>query len=457
MPRSNNNAIAACSLNITNKESLKDWHMGLQKANAVMADLRASPMSCDLASRELAEQINNQGRKVISPEIRRALDMFKKDVDMDPYDRLRRFHAYISILGQEERRQNVESRAYLQGLATSALAQNTLERLRDHVNFQKLNNGTWVIRTGFDMDLVETVLNQGAHGITPQLTSQALRTRNEGIGGHAFMAGQVNTGAQEPLQSSLAGPIRNGEFSIAGLVTQFKEMRQQQNSKTLETAAAAVPQCEPCHLQKEIDELRSSQTQQETTLQALICELMRNLDLRNSDSYPNGAFATQTNEPLPWDVEGLSPANKICLQMQYEQNLKAEQGAKDNSDLMMKTWTEMRAMVAAAGVKEELIKEWWEHDYSWDFYTEEGQCNLFAHIALEKGVGPEAVPDEIMKLIQGTCWAEALIDDARINDFTGKPFMPCAGKELTAEQIAAGIQMCTSRHGIKFGEKKIRA
>ena len=59
-----------------------------------------------------------------------------------------------------------------------------------------------------------------------------------------------------------------------------------------------------------------------------------------------------------------------------------------------------------------------------------------------------------MKLIKGTCWAEALIDDARINDFTGKPFMPCAGKELTAEQIAAGIKTCTLRHGVKFGEKK---
>ena len=86
--------------------------MGLQKANAVMADLRASVMARNLTSRELAEQINNQGRKVISPELRRALDMFKKDVDMDPYDRLRRFHAYISILARK-RGGNMWSREHI--------------------------------------------------------------------------------------------------------------------------------------------------------------------------------------------------------------------------------------------------------------------------------------------------------------------------------------------------------
>ena len=140
-------------------------------------------------------------------------------------------------------------------------------------------------------------------------------------------------------------------------------------------------------------------------------------------------MATQTEEPLPWEIEGPSQAGKIIMQVQQEQKLdrlKADQRAKDTNDLMMKTWTAMTAMATAAGVTEKMVSlEWWEED---------GQCNLFAHIALEKGVSPEAVPDEIMKLIKGTCWAEALLDDLRINDYANKPFLPCGGKLLTAEQ-----------------------
>ena len=62
--KSNDKAIAACSISIANKESIREWRMGLLHANSVMADLRASVMSCDLTSRDLAEQINNQGRNV---------------------------------------------------------------------------------------------------------------------------------------------------------------------------------------------------------------------------------------------------------------------------------------------------------------------------------------------------------------------------------------------------------
>ena len=97
--------------------------------------------------------------------------------------------------------------------------------------------------------------------------------------------------------------------SLEGLLTKFKEIRQQ-NSKPPEVAAAATQQCEPCLLQKEIDDLRCAQSQQTQTLQALIVELMTNIVQQDPGMDQNSALATQTTEPLPWEIEGISPADR---------------------------------------------------------------------------------------------------------------------------------------------------
>ena len=96
--------------------------------------------------------------------------------------------------------------------------------------------------------------------------------------------------------------------------------------------------------------------------------------------------------------------------------------------------------------------KWWEADINWNFHDVEGQVCLFAHIAFEKGVDPTMVPDAIMKMIKGTCWAEAVGKAGRINDIINKPLKPCNGTLLTAEEIARGDKPCTLRHGVKFGE-----
>ena len=84
----------------------------------------------------------------------------------------------------------------------------------------------------------------------------------------------------------------------------------------------------------------------------------------------------------------------------------------------------------------------------------DGQINMFVLIALEKDISHEAVPDDIMSIIKGACSASHLHEDQRRNDYTGEIFKSCAGKTLTAEQIAAGIKPCTLRHNKRFGDKK---
>lgn len=79
---------------------------------------------------------------------------------------------------------------------------------------------------------------------------------------------------------------------------------------------------------------------------------------------------------------------------------------------------------------------------------------MFSLIALEKDISPGMVPDDIMSIIKGTCWASHLHVDQRTNDYTGEVFKMCAGKVLTKEQIDAGIKPCTLQRGTVFVDPK---
>ena len=55
--------------------------------------------------------------------------------------------------------------------------------------------------------------------------------------------------------------------------------------------------------------------------------------------------------------------------------------------------------------KKEEVTEWWKGKFNYDIETIEGQYNMFSLIATERDMDRSAVPDDIMSIIKGTCWA----------------------------------------------------
>ena len=183
-------------------------------------------------------------------------------------------------------------------------------------------------------------------------------------------------GNQEPLQSSPLGPLDHGDEALGRLHAQLKALQ------SPDTAAAATQPCQPCGLQKEIDELKSSQSQQVKVTQArdvLISEIMATIAQQKPGFDQNKAQAPPTVELLPWEIEGLSAAEKAGLKMQHDQGIRAEQRAKDNDDMLMKNWDEIRAVVSAVNGQQQpdLIKEWWDQEWNYDITTIDGQVNMF--------------------------------------------------------------------------------
>ena len=101
----------------------------------------------------------------------------------------------------------VESRAYLQNLATSPIAQSILEGLQDTTNFHKLKGGTWAVQASCVVDTVEAILNPGTKKRAPQLTNLNLQLQREGGVLNAFSAEQVSTEVPNPPLTSAPAPM----------------------------------------------------------------------------------------------------------------------------------------------------------------------------------------------------------------------------------------------------------
>lgn len=71
----------------------------------------------------------------------------------------------------------------------------------------------------------------------------------------------------------------------------------------------------------------------------LISDIMVTVALQKPCSDQNNAQAPPTVELPPWEIEGISIAEKAGLEMQHDQGIRAEQRAKDNDDMMMKIGT----------------------------------------------------------------------------------------------------------------------
>lgn len=125
--------------------------------------------------------------------------------------------------------------------------------------------------------------------------------------------------------------------------------------------------------------------------------------------------------------------------------------------MMDKNWDEIRAMVAAVpgAQQRDDIVDWWEDGFNYDITTSEGQGNMFSLLARERDIEPKSVPDDIMQIIKGTCWAFYLNEDCRIHDYTDQIYKPCAGKVLTQAQKDAGVKPCPLIHNRVFDNKKV--
>ena len=335
------------------------------------------------------------------------METFKQSVDLSAHDRVRRFHGHISILSLEETRQDAEILAQMQIKADAELAQNMLEDLQDHEKFLKDIKGHWIIRSKCNMKQVQIILSKGAKGLTGQLTAQALQTRGSGLGG-AFAAAETSNSANEPISAAaeLLGTLR---------------VISQQNA---ETAAATANMC-PRANGGTIEDF-GKQLQMQNGLITEVIDTMR-------------AKVKQEEAGLSGEEAGLSGMEEVWLSKLEKVEERAEERAKRIGDTCQMNFNELRALVAGGPDKKHEIVDWWRSVLNYDIETIDGQYNMFSLIATERDMEKTVVPDDIMSIIKGTCWAFYLSEDKRINGYTNEIFCQCQGKILTAEQISEGV------------------
>lgn len=287
---------------------------------------------------------------------------------------------------------------------------------------------------------MQTVLSKGIQGLVAPLNSQALQalqSRGGASAPHVAFAAMEESGR---VESSL--PLSTAE-GYAELLLSLKSL----NLKMPEAVAAAATQCHVAGVGPALNPEARAQH-----LKRAIEGLEKTVAGKKE--------ADSKAEKYPWEDKGLTIAEQIGLKMQHDIGLKAEavQAERDKraQETMERNWDDIRALVAAplGEQRYDEIIEWWEDGYNYDIRTGEGQDNMFSLIAKERDMEPKSVPDDIMRIIKGTCWAFYLHEDCRINDYTGQIFKTCVGKVLTQEQKDAGEKPCPLIHDRLFADKK---